>query len=236
MSSTPPPRRRHPHEVLPQRRRVLEVAVRALHCLGDELHAEPEPRRRLLPERAYGRCVVGRERRVVQIDLHQLAIARREHVHVRMPGPARAQEAHPAHQTVRQEGRQRVDAGRTRGRIVLIEAVDQNDQPLAARRQLARRDALQHRCEPRRRVDPRVRLRLALCGEAFLELCHQRANQLRRIIPVVLPAPDEVMRHRHAGRLAPREPRREERALAHPRPTRHDNPAVGAWGLDAPVG
>ena len=63
--------------------------------------------------------------------------------------------------------------------------------------------------------------------EALLELRHQRADELRRIVPVVRTSANEVMRHHGAGRLAPRQPRREQRALAHPRPAGHHDPALG---------
>lgn len=75
-------------------------------------------------------------------------------------------------------------------------------------------------------MHPRIRLRFAQCREAVLELHHQRADQLRGIVPVVLAAADEVMRHRGAALLAARQPRRQDRALAHPRTAGDHDPVV----------
>jgi hypothetical protein len=70
-------------------------------------------------------------------------------------------------------------------------------------------------------------VRLAQIGQAVLDLRHERADQLRGIVPVVRAATNEVMRHRGTGRLAPRQPGREQRALAHPRTAGDHRPAIG---------
>ena len=127
---------------------------------------------------------------------------------------------------MRQERRERIDTRRIGRWVVLVEAVDQDHQALAARQKLALRDTLEHRGQPGGRVDPRVGVRLAQGREPLLDLRHQRADQLRRIVPVVLPPANEVVRHHGAGPLVPREPRREQRALAHSRPAGHHDPAI----------
>ena len=127
---------------------------------------------------------------------------------------------------MRQEGGKRIAQRRLRGWVVLVQAIDQHDQALAARHELALRHARQHPGQPRRRMHPRIRLRFAQHRKAVLQLRHQRADQLRRVVPVVLTAADKVMRYRRAGRFAARQPRRQDRALAHPRTAGDHDPAV----------
>jgi len=103
-----PLRRGQSRQVLAQHRGVLQVAGRAGNRLGDEPRIEAELRRGLLPERAHRRFVVGRERSLVEIELHRAAGS--EHVHVRMTRPARAQEPHARRQRTGQERRERVAA------------------------------------------------------------------------------------------------------------------------------
>jgi hypothetical protein len=156
-----------------QHHRVLEVATGALHCLGDELRIQTQLRRHVVPEHAHGRgIVVGKARRVVEIDLHQHA-ARRERVDVRVTRPAGAQDAHAGRQCVRQERRERIAERRSRPWVVLVEAIDQQHQSLAARHQRALGHALKRRRQPCRRGQPRVGLRFARVGEPRVDLRHQ---------------------------------------------------------------
>ena len=57
---------------------------------------------------------------------------------------------------------------------------------------------------------------------------HQRVHELHRVVPVVLPAANEVVRDHGAGAFSPVQPRCEQRAFAHARATGHHDPAVGA--------
>jgi len=144
-----------------------------------------------------------------------------------MARPARAQHAHAGRQRVRQERRERIAGQRSWPRVVLIEAIDQQHEPLATWHQRALGYALERRREPRRGREPRVGLWFARVGTPRLDLRHQRADQRLRVIPV-RPAPaDEVMRHGVACRLASGQPGREQRALTHPWPTGHHDPALG---------
>ena len=120
----------------PQLHRVLHVATRARHRLIDEPRVQPKRPSGALPERAHRRIVVGRAVRGIEIELDEVTVARFEARDVRVARPARAQEAHPAWQRMRQERRERIARQRSRGRVVLVEAVDQHDQAFAARTQL----------------------------------------------------------------------------------------------------
>jgi hypothetical protein len=84
---------------------------------------------------------LGEAWRVVKVDLYQHA-ASRQRVDVRMARPARAQDAHAARQRVRQERGERIAGRRPRPWIVLVEAVDQQHQPLAAAHRATLRPAL----------------------------------------------------------------------------------------------
>jgi len=54
-----------------------------------------------------------------------------------------------------------------------------------------------------------------------------------RVIPVRPGSADEVMRHRVAHGLAARQPSREQRALPHPRPAGHYDPAIGSSSISS---
>ncbi len=207
--------------MLPQRRGVLQIAARARDRFVDEPLAEPEQLRFAPPERADRRVVVLDRRRIVQIHPRQLAVARRERIEIRMPWPARAQQPDTARQRVRQERGERII--RARRGVVLVEPVDQQHQAIAARHQLASRHPAQQIGQPRLRRC----IRIALRRVTRLDLRGERAHDLRRLVPAIEPAADEVVRHDPAGRLAPLQPRRQDRALAHAGPTGHHDPAVG---------
>src|SRR5262249_28673258 len=68
-----------------------------------------------------------------------------------------------------------------------------------------------------------------------LDLRDQRADQPRRIVPVRPSAANEVMRHSLAGLLATRQPRREQRALAHTWPAGHHHPSIGWFDEQEPI-
>ncbi|HEX7841793.1 MAG TPA: hypothetical protein VF469_30190 [Kofleriaceae bacterium] len=77
-------------------------------------------------------------------------------------------------------------------------------------------------------MHPRTGGRLARSREALVDLRNQRGHHLRGVIPVVGAPADEVMRHHGARRLAPRQPRRQDGALAHPGAAGDHDPAIGA--------
>ena len=218
-------RRRH---MPPQLHRVLHVATRARHHLIDEPRVQPKRSRGALPERAHRRIVVGRAVRNIEINLDKFTVARFEARHVRVARPARAQEAHPAWQRMRQERRERIARQRLHRRVVLVEPVDQHDQALAARTQLLLGYPRERLGQPRRRMHPRTGVRLARTREALVDLRNQRAHHLRGVIPVVRAPANEVMRHHGAHRLAPRQPRRQDGTLAHPRTAGDHHPAIVA--------
>ncbi|MEO7730254.1 MAG: hypothetical protein ABIY55_04730 [Kofleriaceae bacterium] len=207
---------------------MLRVATGALGSFGDERRVQAQLRRGLVPERAHRRGVVVGERRAVEIELQRTA--RREQIDVRMTRPARAQHAHAARQRRWQERRERIATGsasaRIGRRIILIEAIDQHDQALGLWQELALRDSLQRRLQPCRRMHAGIGFRLDVSRKQRHELRDQRGCELRRIVPVILAPADEMMWHRVARGLAPRQPLREQRALAHPRSAGHDEPAI----------
>ena len=205
---------------LPPARATASSTNRASSPSGPAL---PAPR-----TRARSRRCRPRSSAIVEIDLHQLAVARLERS-TRTDGAAGSRTGRSRRAAAHAAGTPRADRRqRSRGRIVLVEAVDQHDQPLAARHQLAlaRRAPASRPAAPPDASARRPPARAA-SGNRVLDLRHQRADQLRRIVPVVLASADEVMRHHGAGCLAPRQPRREHRALAHPRPAGHHDPAIG---------
>jgi len=71
-----------------------------------------------------------------------------------------------------------------------------------------------------------IGLRLGGSRELRHDLRDQRGRQLRWIVPVILAPADEVMWHRVARGLAPRQPLREQCALAHPRSAGQHDPSI----------
>jgi hypothetical protein len=119
---------------------------------------------------------------------------------------------------MRQEPRQRV---LSRLRTRLIETIDHDHQPPR------RAELLRHPAEQLGEPSLGLRPGIALLGELRLDLRRERGGDPLGLIPVDHLAPDEVMRHRSAGGLAPVEPLRQDGALAHAGPARdHDPPRV----------